>query len=129
MKTDSKRVMLMAHHLYRNCVNPSIKWSDLVGHAWYFIRFRRALSRGVVRFSYFKQDGDIREARGTLCPTLIPFDKLPKEKLLEGWVDERPNYKSIPYYDLDRCEWRAFSITKFIGFVEVFELVEGRINK
>ena len=127
MKTKSAYAMYMAHHLYRNRVNPSNTWSQIVEYAWYFIRLREALKNGVVRFSYFKQDHSIREARGTLCATLIPYDKLPKGKPIE--VDERPNYKSIPYYDLDRCEWRAFSITKFIGFVEVFRLAPGKIKE
>ena len=134
MKTNSStpditrsRVMYMAHHLYRNRVNPSNTWSQIVEYAWYFIHFREALKKGVVQFSYFKQDRTIREARGTLNPTLIPYDKLPKGKPIE--VDERPNYKSIPYYDLDRCEWRAFSITNFIGFVEVFRLAPGKIKE
>lgn len=118
--------MYMAHHLQRNCINPALKWGDNVKYAWYFVRLREALKNGVVRFSYFKQDRSIREARGTLCATLIPMDKLPKGKPIE--VDERPNYKSIPYYDLDKCEWRAFSITNFIGFVECMKLTESNLQ-
>ena len=99
-----------------------VTWSDRVKLAWYFVRFCQALNAGIVTFSFWKKDGSIREAKGTTHPLLIPLDKRPKTN------DQSPmtNYQSIPYFDLDRNDWRSFSITHFIGFVTIYELKEKR---
>ncbi|MBO5619103.1 MAG: DUF2693 domain-containing protein [Paludibacteraceae bacterium] len=33
-----------------------------------------------------------------------------------------PNFKSIAYFDLDKQDWRAFSLENFVGFVTYYEL-------
>ena len=86
--------------------------------AWYLIHFREWLAGGIVTFSFFKKDGTIREAKGTLHPLLIPADKMPK-----GSEDYTPNYSTIPFFDLEKQEWRSFNICNFIGFVSVYQLV------
>ena len=119
MLPKSSRAMHMAHHLWRNLQPPisNVSWSELLRHAWYFVHLREMMKTGIVRFSYFKQDGSIREARGTLCASLVPDDKKPHP------VTDNPSpvtsFKTIPYYDLDRQDWRSFRITDFIGFVSV----------
>ena len=99
-------------------VGPS--WSDLVAHAWYFVRFRQWLNQGVVRFSFFKKDGSIREAIGTTNLLLIPTEKHPKGTALA------PVYSTINFFDLVKGEWRSFNILSFIGFVDRWELVPFR---
>ena len=108
--------MHMAHILYKN--RPDFAWSDIVRHAWYFERFRSWLNAGVVTFSFWKKDGSIREAKGTTHPLLIPEDKRPKNN------NQSPitNHQSIPFFDLDKQDWRSFSITHFIGFVTIYQL-------
>ena len=85
METNTKhRVMCIAHRMNKQAslrLSPEGKreqWKECLKCAWYFERLRKALSKGVVRFSYFKADGSIREAVGTTCNLLIPTEKHPK---------------------------------------------------
>ena len=96
--------MSAANHLRKQ--NPvilrghAITSSQALKYAWWFEAFRKKLSTGVWRFSYF-----------------IPEDKRPKS--LSSAPDVRPeNYDTFPYYDLDAAGWRSFRLDNFIGFVE-----------
>ena len=100
------------------------KWSDYVSLAWYFERFRSWLNAGIVTFSFWKKDGSIREAKGTTHPLLIPLDKRPK-----GEKAVSIQFSAIPFFDLEKQDWRSFSITNFIGFVTIYELKEKRTKK
>jgi hypothetical protein len=86
-------------------------------YAWWFESFRNMLRTGSYRFSYFKKDGSIREAIGTLDLSRIPAEHQPKP--LSGAPDVRPeNYETFVYYDLSIPGWRSFRLDNFIGFVE-----------
>ena len=113
--TKSSRAMKRAHILHAN--NPAFAWSDILRYGWYFERFTEWLKNGVIHFSYFKEDGSIREARGTLSTLLIPLDDAPK-----GTATAKPNYGVIAYYDIDKKGWRSFRITDFIGYVSGYQL-------
>ena len=112
-----RRLMKAANHIRKN--NPvilrgaSATQSQALKYAWWFESFRTQLASGIYRFSYFKTDGSIREATGTLNFDLIPSDKLPK-----GSNEYQPNYETFPYFDLSRNAWRSFRLDNFIGFVE-----------
>ena len=82
--------------------------------AWYFENLRTKFRSGIWRFSYFKKEGGIREARGTLDPSRIPQDKWAKDTN----VNHIPSPDTFPYYDLDAAGWRSFRLDNFIGFVE-----------
>ena len=79
---NRRRLMSAANHLRKE--NPvilrgtPITPSQALKYAWWFEDFRKKLSTGVWRFSYFKKEGSIRQARGTLCMDLIPEDQRPK---------------------------------------------------
>ena len=116
-----RRLMFAANHLKKQ--NPvilrgtPITPSQALKYAWWFESFRKKLSTGVWRFSYYKKDGSIREARGTLDFSRIPEEHHPKS--LSSAPDVRPeNYGTFPYYDLDAAGWRSFRLDNFIGFVE-----------
>ena len=127
MKSKSSYALRMAHALQRNAhlqkplssKQMPQNWSDRLRLAWYFVHFRELLKTAVVTFSYWKKDGSLREAKGTLCDILIPEEDKPK-----GSPTYEPNFSSVPYYDLDKKDWRAFRITDFVGFVSVYELSE-----
>ena len=70
-----------------------------------------ALGRGEVRFVYEKQDGTLREARGTLCHGISEaFDNYKyKTDVTDNDRDTRTN---ITYWDLDREAFRSFSVLK-----------------
>ena len=116
----SSRALRMAH-LFRKD-KPDYPWSDCVRRAWWFVHFRKQLAHGFATFSFFKKDGSIREARGTLFFPLIPADKHPKgenEKM-------RKCENAFSFFDLDKQEWRSFDITNFIGFVTLYSITEVR---
>ena len=94
-----------------------ITQSQAVKYAWWFEDFRLKLRNGIYRFSYFKSDGSIREATGTLNMELIPEDKRPKDTLpLQGKGRER-GCLTFTYYDLEKKAWRSFRYDNFIGFI------------
>ena len=113
----SSRALYMAHILDKS--KPGFPWSDILRHAWYFVRFREWLAEGLVEFTYLKHDNSIRDARGTLCERLIPKDDRPQRLRFI-----RPNYAIINYYDIDRKAWRSFDIRLFVGYVERYPLKE-----
>ena len=115
MKNQTSRVMHMAHVFARQGMNKSyaLVW------AWHMQTLRKALLNGIVRFRFVKLNGDIREALGTLHPLLIPADQAPK-----GTSTAAPNYSSIPFFDLEKQEWRAFRITEFDEVIEAYALTE-----
>ena len=98
----------------------SLTQSQALKYAWWFESFRKKLQSGTYRFSYFKTDGSIREAVGTLDMSRIPKEKLPS---LQGGDGGRlPSPDVFTYYDLyadgDCGGWRSFRLDNFIGFVE-----------
>ena len=117
----NSRVLHMAHILHTN--RPDFAWSDMVRYAWYFHRFREALKAGVVTFSFFKEDGSIREAKGTLNGVLIPAEDLPSSDC-HPKHPTKESYSSVAFYDIDKKGWRAFNICRFIGFVRCYRVEE-----
>ena len=115
MISPTSRVMHMAHVFARQGMNKSysLVW------AWHMQTLRKALLNGVVRFRFIKLNGDVRDALGTLHPLLIPADAVPK-----GTSTAAPNYSSMPFFDLEKQEWRAFRITEFDEVLEAYALTE-----
>ena len=91
--------------------------------AWYFVKFNEALKDGVVKFSFWKKDGSIREATGTKNMLLIPFENRPKTVI----EDSLKPVQTITFYDIDKKAWRSFCITNFIGFVSLYRLEEDSL--
>ena len=88
------------------------------------LRTRRLLAHGLVEFTYIKHDGTVRTARGTNNPELVPPSKAPtgrQQRDIEAGLAQ-PNYRSIPYYDLDKEAWRAFSIENFLHVTRVMAI-------
>ena len=109
--------MFAANYLKRE--NPVILKGQPIGnsralkYAWYFENLRNKLRSGIWRFSYFKKEGSIREARGTLDMSLIPEDRHPKGNP----SDVLAPAGTFSYYDLDKNAWRSFCLDLFIGFI------------
>lgn len=115
-----RRLMRAAHAMQKN--NPTIlrsaqiTQSQSLKYAWWFEGFRNQLQKGIYDFSYFKTDGTIREARGTLCLDLIPEQDHPKGDMSDGFACE-PAPGVFTYYDLVAQGWRSFRCDNFIGFI------------
>ena len=107
-----RRLMRTAHVLQKGDDDHKFGQSLALKQAWWFESFRDALSNGFARFTYYKKDGTFRRALGTRSSVLIPIDKLPKGPVeINEWEDI---VKSIPYFDLDKQEWRSFSVLNFV---------------
>ncbi|GEM_PF-216081 len=70
---------------------------------------RRLLEEGEVVFRFEKRNGDIRDARGTLN-----FRYIPPKKFLQTHL---PITTFVRYYDLDKEDWRAFSIGSVLDVI------------
>ena len=88
--------------------------------AWWFESFREAISNGFARFTYIKKDGTTRTALGTRAASLIPVDKMPKGDMSDGAALE-DGVKAIPYFDLDKNEWRSFNVLNFVSLDNVWK--------
>ena len=116
-----RRLMFSANYLRKTkpviLRGASLDKSTALHYAWWFESFRDQLRSGIYRFSYFKKDGHIREARGTLDFDYIPEEHRPQARN-RGVYEECLNYSTMCYYDLDARGWRSFRLDNFIGFVE-----------
>ena len=86
-------------------------------HAIY--RLTNELAKGLLEFSYMKDDGTLRHARGTLCDGVSDrFDEW-KRKQAEKPKDKKAESKSKPreiitYWDLDKEGFRSFKAENFL---------------
>lgn len=66
---------------------------------------RATLESSVLKFSYRKVNGEMREAVGTRNLSLIPTECRPK------WEIQDPNIdKAVVYYDFDESDFRSISV-------------------
>ena len=113
-----RRLMRTAHVLQKGDSDHKYSQSLALKQAWWFESFRDALANGFARFTYYKKDGSTRSALGTRSAMLIPNDKAPKSPInIEQWEDV---VKSISYFDLDKNEWRSFSVLNFNSLDKVW---------
>ena len=89
-------------------------------HAIY--RLTNELAKGLLEFSYMKDDGTLRLARGTLCDGVS--DRLDewKRKQAEKPKDKKAKSKTKPreiitYWDLDKEGFRSFRADRLIEVI------------
>lgn len=70
--------------------------------AWEIYRLKKAMLKGRIRFAYEKADGTLRYAVGTLKGN---FE-------IKG--TGRPNYKTLPYFDVEANGFRCFKVESLI---------------
>ena len=91
-------------------------------HAIY--RLTNELAKGLLEFSYMKDDGTLRHARGTLCDGVSDrFDEW-KRKQAEKPKDKKAKSKTKPreiitYWDLDKEGFRCFRSFRADRLIEV----------
>ena len=80
------------------------------------LRLLDGLGRGVAMFQYRKDDGEIRQARGTLCPGVSEdfdhYEYKRDDSDAFSRADERGVYV---YFDLDRNAFRSFATWRLIN--------------
>ena len=79
-------------------------------------RLLDGLGQGVVVFQYRKENGEIRQARGTLCPGISEdfdhYEYKRDDSDAFSRADERGVYV---YFDLDRNAFRSFATWRLIN--------------
>ena len=109
-----RRLMRTAHVLQKGDEDHKYGQSLALKRAWWFESFRDALANGFARFTYYKKDGTTRTALGTRSSVLIPGAS-PQRNGESGFRLEGDEcIKAIPYFDLDKREWRSFSVLNFV---------------
>ena len=89
-------------------------------HAIY--RLTNELAKGLLEFSYMKDDGTLRHARGTLCDGVSDrFDEW-KRKQAEKTKDKEAESKTehreiVTYWDLDKEGFRSFRADRLIEVI------------
>ena len=79
--------------------------SESMKQAYLVRELLEKLGQGVVTFEYEKMDGSLREARGTLCPRLMP------QQETDGKTDGKQRDRDrmdFAYWDWDKQSFRAF---------------------
>ena len=109
-----RRLMRRANYL-RNEHPANGNMAFALRSAWWYESFREAMNNGMARFVYRKADGTTRIALGTRSAALIPADKLPKGDMSDGTAEMEDNIKAFPYFDLEKMEWRSFSVLHFVS--------------
>lgn len=73
--------------------------SEALKTAWMLAKVQRGMRAGVVAFAYLKMDGTVREAHGTLAPSVLPATTGGRR---------RGDPTLMTYYDTDKRSWRCF---------------------
>ena len=124
MITKSSRAMFYAHVFARRGMSKSYS----LRYGWMMVSLRTALQNGILRFRFVKLNGDIRDAKGTLHPLLIPGASSRQTggaaSAEEGQREPAADFSTIAFFDLDKQEWRSFRITDFEEVLEAFVIKE-----
>ena len=90
-------------------------WQTRLERAWELQNLCDFLPHGIVMFTYRKSDGSQRRAVGTRYSDLIPYPKRPagtRRARIDAGI-EKQNYTAISYFDLEKQDWRSFSVDHF----------------
>ena len=78
-------------------------------------RLLDGLGRGVVEFQYVKENGEVREARGTLCPGVSEdFDRYEYKREDAEAFTRADEHGVYVYFDLERKAFRAFAAKRLV---------------
>ena len=94
-----------------------LEQSDACRKAHLAKRIVELMGSGVVAFQYRKLNGQLRQARGTLCRECSPeYDEALRrmaERNPENETRTQENpLDTVTYWDMDKCGWRTFLIRK-----------------
>ncbi len=104
-KNFRSRVMKYAWQIFKATKQA---WRLCMLKAWQLYRLAKAMREGVVRFSYLKADGSVREALGTLA-------NVPAGATVGGKRLTKPSYKTMAYFDTGKNSFRCFKVENLIS--------------
>lgn len=75
-------------------------WSKCLAYAWQLIKLKYRLLSGVAEFSFYKVDGSIRKAKGTLKSDYFSYES----------KGRKSNSNVFTYFDIEKNSFRCFKI-------------------
>lgn len=102
-KSDLRAIMQMAWQFVKR---NGFTMAEALKAAWLNFKLRVAMAARIVKFYFQKVDGSIREAYGTLNPSVVPATS--------GNDARKKNDTVQVYYDTERCEYRCFKRANLI---------------
>ena len=116
MKQEQKLLNRWTLNLANDLIDEGWPRKDAFKQAHLCRRLLECLGMGKVVFEYYKKDGTVRRARGTLCKGI--------SKEFDHYEYKTEHQKKNPfgvfkYYDLDAMDFRTFSVTNLIRIIVV----------
>ncbi len=96
VQISRSEVLALAHKIRKE---EGLSFSQSQIAAWKAVRLMEALKSGVVSFSYKKEDGSLRSAKGSTNPGLFSYEHKGDAKPAKAVV--------VKYYDFDANGWRS----------------------
>lgn len=100
MKNFRSKVFKQAHEMMKATGKA---FAICLAKAWTIYRLYKRMKSETVSFSYEKQDGSLRKAKGTLQDV---------SSLIKGTGIE--NFKTVRYFDIDANGFRSFKVENLI---------------
>lgn len=104
-QVSRKEVMTLAWQIKRQ--NQFLTFGQAQRQAWQVCRLQTALRAGAVRFTFQKNDGEVREAYGTTNTALFTYTYKGEERA--------PAPCQIKYFDLEKSAWRSFRAERILS--------------
>ena len=93
--------------------------SAAVHQAWLLVKLTISMKNRIVHFSYWKTNGEVREAWGTRLSSRIgDSEKLEKAEQEMKKKKKKKNDTVIVYYDLGKQAFRSFRKSSIVEFEE-----------
>lgn len=103
-KSQMKEVMSLAWQMVKR---NGYTMSEALKVSWMNLKLKARMKKGIIRFFYYKTDGTVREAFGTLKESLMPETK---------GTGRKANDTLQTYFDTEKSEYRCFKIANLVKF-------------
>ena len=115
MKEEQRLLKRWTFNLANDLIDEGWPRKEAFKQAYLCRRLLQCLGVGKVEFEYYKKDGTVRRARGTLCKGVSKdFDYYEYKK-----EHQKMNpFNVFTYYDLDATGFRTFDATRLRRIIE-----------
>ena len=112
-----EELMIVANAIKSN--NREVLRSDTLKTAHHIIKLKKRLRENhYVEFRFFKKNGELRTAKGTLHPVVV-------NEYVKGTWTGRTRPDIIKYFDLERNQFRSFAAIRYVEIVDIdHEVIE-----
>jgi hypothetical protein len=100
--SDRRSMMKSAWSIFNKGM---MTFSDAMRVAWKSVKLRARMRTEVVRFTFRKVDGTVREALGTLMSDFMPET---------SGTSRKDDYTLQTYFDVEKGQYRCYSIVNLI---------------